>query len=87
MEVMLSQVLAPQLHPLAEPQLLEVCNLRQSCQQAEEALSQGMDKLQKTLAESVAFDPMGDGSFISPMARAVEQLEALIGFVNQVISA
>ncbi|KAK4771795.1 hypothetical protein SAY86_013570 [Trapa natans] len=78
----LLKVLVPQLQPLAEPQHLEVGNLRQSCQQAEEALSQGMDKLQKTLADSVAFDQMGD-CFLPPMARAVEQLEALVSFVNQ----
>ncbi|KAK4754181.1 hypothetical protein SAY87_002285 [Trapa incisa] len=79
----LLKVLEPQLCPLAEPQFLEVCNLTQSCQQAEEALSQGMDKLQKTLANSVAFDQICDGAFLPPMARAVEQLEALISFVNQ----
>ncbi|KAF3440192.1 hypothetical protein FNV43_RR18473 [Rhamnella rubrinervis] len=48
------RVLVPQLDPLTEQQLFDVCNLKQSCQQAEDALSQGMEKLQQTLAETVA---------------------------------
>lgn len=83
--VMPLQVLVPQLHPLADQQFVDVCNLRQSCQQAEDALSQGMDKLQQNLAETVAFGHMGDGAFLPPMAQAVEKLEALVSFVNQVV--
>ncbi|XP_031385237.1 transcription factor TGA4-like isoform X2 [Punica granatum] len=64
------------LHPLADQQFFDACNLRQSCQQAEDALSQGMDKLQQTLAETVAFGQMSDRA-------SVEKLEALISFVNQ----
>ncbi|KAF3440183.1 hypothetical protein FNV43_RR18462 [Rhamnella rubrinervis] len=54
------RVLVPQLDPLTEQQLFDVCNLKQSCQQAEDALSQGMEKLQQTLAETVAAGQLGE---------------------------
>eukprot|EP00262_Sarcandra_glabra_P004150 TRINITY_DN15133_c0_g1_i2.p1 TRINITY_DN15133_c0_g1~~TRINITY_DN15133_c0_g1_i2.p1 ORF type:complete len:368 (-),score=66.63 TRINITY_DN15133_c0_g1_i2:440-1543(-) len=54
----LLKVLTPQLDPLTEQQALAVCKLQQSSQQAEDALSQGMDKLQQTLAETLASDPL-----------------------------
>lgn len=73
------QVLMSQLEPLTDQQLVDVCNLRQSCQQAEDALTQGIDKLQQTVSQSIACDVMGVG-----MADAIENLEALEGFVNQV---
>lgn len=41
----------PQLEPLTEQQLIDVCNLRQSSQQAEDALQQGIDKLQQSLVQ------------------------------------
>lgn len=71
--------------PLTDQQLLDVCNLRQSSQQAEDALSQGMDKLQQTLAQSIVTDPVSSGNYRSQMAEAVEKLDALESFVNQVI--
>ncbi|XP_062007063.1 transcription factor TGA4-like isoform X1 [Rosa rugosa] len=79
----LLKVLLPQLYPLAEQQHLDVSSLRQSCQQAEDALSQGMDKLQFTLAQTVAADPLGEGIYVPHMAIAMEKLEALVSFVNQ----
>jgi transcription factor TGA len=65
-----------------------VCSLRQSSAQAEDALSQGMEKLQQTLSESLlaTADP-----FLIPDAynmgtiSAVEKLKGLVGFVQQVI--
>jgi transcription factor TGA len=68
-----------QLEPLTDQQLADVCNLRQSSQQAEDALTQGIDKLQQTLSESIAADVMGDGGYGDRMADELE------GFVNQVI--
>jgi len=65
---------------------MDVYNLKQSCEQAEEALSQGMEKLQQTLAETVAAGHLGEGSYIPQMSNAMEKLEALISFVNQVIT-
>ncbi|XP_024023653.1 transcription factor TGA1 isoform X1 [Morus notabilis] len=76
-------VLGPHLEPLTDQQLLDVYNLRQSCQQAEDALSQGMEKLQQTLAETVAAGQLGEGSYIPQMGTAMEKLEALVSFLNQ----
>ncbi|CAE5959510.1 unnamed protein product [Arabidopsis arenosa] len=42
-------VVMPYVEPLTDQQLLEVRNLQQSSQQAEEALSQGLDKLQQAV--------------------------------------
>ncbi|KAL5753635.1 hypothetical protein ACOSP7_021855 [Xanthoceras sorbifolium] len=77
------KVLVPQLDPLTEQQFMDVCNLRQSCQQAEDALSQGMDKLQQTLSETVAAGQLGEGVYLPQMNNAMEKLEALVCFVNQ----
>lgn len=81
----LLQVLGPHLDPLTDNQVIDVCNLRQSCQQAEDALSQGMERLQQTLAETVAAGQLGEGNYIPQLPTAMEKLEALVSFLNQVI--
>jgi hypothetical protein len=84
---MLMQTLTPQLDPLTEQQVVGICNLQQSSQQAEEALSQGLDQLHQSLAETVAGgSPLDDpnvGSFMGHMAIALGQLSNLEGFVIQ----
>lgn len=76
----------PQLEPLTDQQLSSVYNLRHSCQQAEDALSQGVDKLQQTLAQSIAVNyNMGPGNYGSEMKSEIPKLEALEGFLNHVI--
>ncbi|KAI8540757.1 hypothetical protein RHMOL_Rhmol08G0010000 [Rhododendron molle] len=78
----LLKVLVPQLDlRLTEEQVFDICNLKQSCQQAEDALSQGMEKLQQILAEVVASGQLGEVSYIPQMT--MEKLEALVRFVNQ----
>ncbi|KAM7277465.1 hypothetical protein ACFE04_019331 [Oxalis oulophora] len=77
------KVLLPQLDLLTEQQLMDVCSLKQSCQQAEDALSQGMEKLQQTLAESVAAGRLGEVSHQPQMGTAMEKLGALVCFINQ----
>ncbi|XP_021648135.2 transcription factor TGA1 [Hevea brasiliensis] len=79
----LLQVLKPQIEPLTDQQLLDVCNLKQSCQQAEDALSQGMEKLQQTLAETVAAGRLCEASHMPQMDTAMEKLEGLVRFVQQ----
>lgn len=69
----------PQLGDLSEQQLLNVNNLRHCCQQAEDALTQGMDKLQQTLSQNMTLI-----TYTTQMASAMEKLEALESFVNQV---
>lgn len=77
----------PTLEPLTDQQLVDVCKLHQSCQQAEDALSQGIDKLQQTLAQSIAADPTVVGNYGSQIASSMENFEALETFVNQVTSS
>lgn len=79
----LLKVLTPHVEPLTEQQVQEVCNLTQSCQQAEDALSQGMVKLHQILAEAVAAGTLGEGIILPQMAATIEKLEALVRFVNQ----
>ncbi|KAM1180448.1 hypothetical protein ACFX13_019865 [Malus domestica] len=83
----LLNIVLPQLQPLTDQQLLDFCNLRQSSQQAEDALSQGMDKLQQALQQalalSIAADQMSGESFGCQMASALEKLEALESFLSQ----
>uniref|UniRef100_A0A0E0F2N6 DOG1 domain-containing protein n=1 Tax=Oryza meridionalis TaxID=40149 RepID=A0A0E0F2N6_9ORYZ len=83
----LLKTLIPQLDPLTEQQVVGICNLQQSSQQAEEALSQGLDQLHQSLAETVAggspLDDANVGSFMGHMAIALGQLSNLEGFVIQ----
>lgn len=75
----------PYLQPLTDQQILEVRNLQQSSQQAEDALSQGIDKLQQSLAENIVIDAVNESTeYPAHMAAAIENLQALEGFVNQV---
>ncbi|KAI3762055.1 hypothetical protein L1987_52478 [Smallanthus sonchifolius] len=75
-------ILMPQIE-LMDTQLMKVRSLRQSCEQAEEALTQGMEKLQQTLAQSITIDIMGPASYNTQMNCAMERLEALEIFLNQ----
>ncbi|XP_033137044.1 transcription factor TGA3 isoform X1 [Brassica rapa] len=81
----LLNVVMPYIEPLTDQQLLEVRNLQQSSQQAEEALSQGLDKLQQGLVENIAVDirVVESANHGAQMASAMENLQALEGFVNQ----
>ncbi|GMI67644.1 TGACG sequence-specific binding protein 1 [Hibiscus trionum] len=79
----LLKVLVPQIDPLTDQQILDVCNLKQSCQQAEDALSQGMEKLRETVSATLASGQMGQGTYVPQVAMAMEKLEALVCFVNQ----
>lgn len=51
---LLKVLLAGHVEPLTEQQLMGICSLRQSSQQAEDALSQGMEALQQALADTLA---------------------------------
>lgn len=85
LHVSFTQILESQLEPLTEPQSLDFYNLKQSSQQAEDALSQGMDKLQQTLAKTLEADQILSGeTYGSQMAAAIEKFEALESFVSQV---
>lgn len=78
------QVLLPHLEPLSEQQRLELGNLTQSCQQAEEALSQGMERLHQILGEAIA-KQLGEGNYLPQVGAAIEKLDDLVRFVGQVM--
>ena len=86
------QLLVNQLEPLTEQQLVGIYNLQQSSQQAEDALSQGMEALQQSLAETLANGSPGPSgssgnvaNYMGQMAMAMGKLGTLEGFLRQVI--
>ncbi|RWW63919.1 hypothetical protein BHE74_00028877 [Ensete ventricosum] len=84
------KLLANQLEPLTEQQMMGICNLQQSSQQAEDALSQGMEALQQSLAETLAgsLAPAGSSgnvaNYMGQMAMAMGKLGTLENFLRQV---
>ncbi|XP_017977273.1 PREDICTED: transcription factor HBP-1b(c1) isoform X4 [Theobroma cacao] len=86
----LLKLLANQLEPLTEQQFMGFHNLQQSSQQAEDALSQGMEALQQSLAETLANGSPGPSgssgnvaNYMGQMAMAMGKLGTLEGFVRQ----
>ena len=86
------QLLSTQLEPLTEQQLSGIGNLQQSSQQAEDALSQGMEALQESLAETLAGSLSSSGStenvanYMGQMAMAMGKLGTLENFLRQVLT-
>lgn len=70
------QLLTRQLEPLTEQQLAGICNLQQSSQQAEDALSQGMEALQQSLAETLAgsLGPSGSSGKLGTLKNFIRQV-------------
>ncbi|GFY98295.1 bZIP transcription factor family protein [Actinidia rufa] len=54
----LIKIIANQIEPLTEQQLLGICGLQQSTQEAEEALSQGLEALNQSLSDTIASDSL-----------------------------
>ncbi|GMH27519.1 hypothetical protein Nepgr_029362 [Nepenthes gracilis] len=85
----LLKILVNHLEPLTEQQLVGLCSLQQSSQQAEDALSQGMEALQQSLVETLSSDclgPSGSGNvadYMGQMAVAMGKLATLENFVHQ----
>ncbi|XP_048234269.1 transcription factor TGA9 isoform X2 [Ricinus communis] len=77
----LIKMLMTQLDPLTEQQFMGIYSLQQSSQQAEEALSQGLEQLQQSLVDTIASGPVVDG--MQQMAVALGKLANLEGFVRQ----
>ncbi|KAK9068605.1 hypothetical protein SSX86_012720 [Deinandra increscens subsp. villosa] len=77
----LLKVLVPQIE-LSDAQSHDLYNLIQACQQAEDSLSQGMEKLQQTLAEAVVCGQVLEGGCYE-MRNAMEKLEELVRLVIQ----
>ncbi|XP_066352532.1 transcription factor HBP-1b(c38)-like isoform X2 [Miscanthus floridulus] len=86
----LLKVLAPQLDPLLELQAAEVRKLQNTARQLEDALTQGMNKLQQTLVETLMTVDVspdgaagGGGYAAQQMASAVGKLADLVDFVDK----
>ncbi|XP_020108423.1 transcription factor TGA2.2-like isoform X2 [Ananas comosus] len=84
-----AKLLVTQLEPLTEQQVVGLCSLQQSSQQAEDALSQGMEALQQSLAETLAgsLGPSGSSgnvaNYMGQMAMAMGKLGTLENFLRQ----
>ncbi|KAI3472153.1 hypothetical protein Pfo_029641 [Paulownia fortunei] len=83
----LIKIILSQIEPLTEQQLLGICGLQQSTQEAEEALSQGLEALNNSLSETITSDslsiPPNMNTYMGQMAVAINKLSTLEGFVRQ----
>lgn len=86
----LLKMLAGHIEPLTDQQLMGICNLQQSSQQAEDALSQGMEALQQSLADTLAAASLGPSAgsdnvaiYMGQMAIAMGKLGTIENFLRQ----
>ncbi|KAG6601119.1 hypothetical protein SDJN03_06352, partial [Cucurbita argyrosperma subsp. sororia] len=86
----LLKLLVNQLEPLTEQQFMGISNLQQSSQQTEDALSQGMEALQQSLAETLSSGSLGSSNtsgnvanYMGQMATAMGKFGTLEGFIRQ----
>ncbi|WCJ41819.1 bZIP transcription factor family protein [Euphorbia peplus] len=78
----LIKMLTSQLDPLTEQQIMGIYSLQDSSQDTEVALSQGLERLQQSLVDTIASSgPALDG--MQQMAVALGKLSNLEGFVRQ----
>ncbi|KAJ9184720.1 hypothetical protein P3X46_004420 [Hevea brasiliensis] len=84
----LIKIILSQIEPLTEQQILGIYGLQQSTQEAEEALSQGLESLNQSLSDTIASDslscPPNMANYMGQMAVAMNKLSTLEGFVRQV---
>ncbi|CAL5189344.1 unnamed protein product [Lathyrus oleraceus] len=76
-------IVVPKLDALTDEQMGSINNLRLSSQQAEDALSMGLEKLQQSMVYNIQADPLDFGNYGLQMAYAMDKGEALEDFVNQ----
>ncbi|KAM7484536.1 hypothetical protein LguiA_000545 [Lonicera macranthoides] len=86
----LLKILGNQLEPLTDQQLMGICSLQQSSQQAEDALSQGMEALQQSLVETLSSNSIGPtagssnvADYMGQMAIAMGKLATVENFLHQ----
>ncbi|CAA0808988.1 Transcription factor PERIANTHIA [Striga hermonthica] len=83
------KILGNQIEPLTDQQLVGICNLQQSSQQAEDALSQGMEALQQSLVETLSSNSLPSrpalnvADYMGQMAIAMTKLATLENFLHQ----
>ncbi|KAK6133824.1 hypothetical protein DH2020_032535 [Rehmannia glutinosa] len=89
LQLVVDKVLGNQIEPLTEQQLVGICNLQQSSQQTEDALSQGMEALQQSLVDTLSSNslaPRNSGNiadYMGQMAIAMSKLATLENFVHR----
>ncbi|CAJ2648517.1 unnamed protein product [Trifolium pratense] len=76
-------IIVPKLEALTDQQIASINNLRLSSQQAEDALSIGLEKLQQSMIHNIQADPLDFGNYGFQMASAMDKGEAVEGFVIQ----
>ncbi|XWS59222.1 hypothetical protein CRYUN_Cryun08bG0103200 [Craigia yunnanensis] len=83
----LIKVILNQIEPLTEQQIMGICALQQSTQEAEEALSQGFEALNQSLSDIITSDslscPPNMTNYMGQMAIAMNKLSTLEDFVRQ----
>ncbi|KAK7336620.1 hypothetical protein VNO77_17166 [Canavalia gladiata] len=83
----LIKIILSQIEPLTEQQILGICGLQQSTQEAEEALSQGLEALNQSLSDTITSDslsyPPNMANYMGQMAMAMNKLSTLESFVRQ----
>ncbi|XP_058071233.1 bZIP transcription factor TGA10-like isoform X2 [Magnolia sinica] len=83
----LIKIILSHIEPLTEQQILGICSLQQSTQEAEDALTQGLEALHQSLSDTIASDalsyPSNMGNYMGQMALAINKLSTLEGFVRQ----
>ncbi|XP_059463048.1 bZIP transcription factor TGA10 isoform X2 [Corylus avellana] len=83
----LIKILLNQIEPLTEQQIVGICTLQQSTQEAEEALSQGLEALNHSLIDTITADslscPPNMANYMGQMAIAMNKLSTVEGFVRQ----
>ncbi|KAI4300721.1 hypothetical protein L6164_034063 [Bauhinia variegata] len=83
----LIKIIISQIEPLTEQQILAICGLQQSTQEAEDALSQGLEALNQSLSETITSDslscPPNMANYMGQMAVAINKLSTIEGFVRQ----
>ncbi|XP_047336966.1 bZIP transcription factor TGA10-like [Impatiens glandulifera] len=71
------KVILNNVEPLSEQQILVICELQQSTQQAEAGLSHGLDMMNRSVSDAIGFD------YPQNMAMAINKLSTLEGFIRQ----
>nr|QEE59948.1 bZIP transcription factor [Betula platyphylla] len=83
----LIKIILSQIEPLTEQQIVGICTLQQSTQEAEEALSQGLEALNHSLIDTITSDslscPPNMANYMGQMAIAMNKLSTIEGFVRQ----
>ncbi|CAN0927681.1 bZIP transcription factor TGA10 [Linum grandiflorum] len=83
----LIKIVANQIEPLTEQQIMGICGMQQSTHEAEEALSQGVEALNQSLSETIAADSLSCqpnmANYMGQMAMAINKLSTFEAFVRQ----